>query len=663
MSDAGGWKQSQQMQDGFAEADLDLTQYLKVIKRRKWSIVLFATLVTFVASLIVYSMVPVYKATATILIEPERQKSFSLESMIRFRSQAKEYYLTQLEILKSRHLAEKVIVDLNLANSADFVGVKEKPGYFLSSMTKWFALTPKSGIVNQQPDPATLMDGYILKIQGGMSVRLIPETQLIQVTYQSTSSKLAADIANGIVQAYISDLRSARAEVSRSSTAWMEHRLLVLKKNLQESDQLLQTYRERHGLIDVQGVGTLAEKELQEHTSRLLIARTKYKELSDVYGPRHPKLIAAQSEMVEAESSRARMEEKIHSIGRKAVRLRELQGNVDSYRKLYETFLNGLKEAAQSMELERVNARITDAAVTPRSPFKPNKRSIVMMVFFASLMFAVLLSFLYEALDKTFKSTGDLEERLNLPVLGLLPLVKGNRMNRKEQAFAMLDPKLTSFSEAMRTIRTGLVLSSLDNPHKVILVTSSVPGEGKTVVSCNLAIAMGQMERVLLIGADLRRPSLARVFGLHEEKLGVSSIVAGTHSFQDCIKHIDQIGIDVLASGVLPPNPLELLSSSRFSSMIAVLENHYDRIVIDSPPLQAVSDSLVLSKYAQSIVYVVEADSTHEKAVKSGVNRLLEYGAPITGIILNKFNIQEAGKYADGYSGYYDQYGYSEINS
>lgn len=647
--------------ESFAEDEVDLARYWAVIKRRKWSIIIFALLVSLLATLIAYSLEPVYKATATILIEPERQKSFSLESMIRFRSQSKEYYLTQLEILKSRKLAEQVIDELDLANNPDFVDEKKELFNPLSSMRAWFALTTKPERKNQRSDEAIKMDGYVSKLQRGMTVELIRDTQLIQVTYQSISPILAAEAANALVKAYIDDLIAARVDKTRSSTAWMERRLLVLKNSLQESDQQLQTYKESHGLIDVQGVNTLAAKELQELTSRLLMARTKYNELRDVYGPKHPRLITAQSELNAATHALASGEVKMHAIGRKGVKLRELKRNVDSNRGLYETFLNRLKEAAQSIELQNVNARITDAAVPPEYPFKPKKKLIILLAFFASLMFGVLLSFLYEALDKTFKSTDDIVEKLNLPMLGLLPYVKENSNNRKEQVHAMLDPKLASFSEAMRTIRTGLVLSSLDNPHKTILVTSSVPGEGKTVVSSNLAIAMGQMEKVLLVGADLRRPSLAVAFDLHEQKLGVTSIVAGTADFKDCIHHMDAAGIDVLPSGLLPPNPLELLSSDRFAKMLAVLEKHYDRIVIDSPPLQAVSDALVLSQYAKAVVYVIEADATHEHAVRSGVARLVEHGAPFAGVVLNKFNTRDAGGY--GYSGYYDQYGYSEIKS
>ena len=274
-------------------------------------------------------------------------------------------------------------------------------------------------------------------------------------------------------------------------------------------------------------------------------------------------------------------------------------------------------------------------------------------------MLGVLLAFLHEALDKTIKRSEDVEAKLGVAMLGLLPLIKTNRKNREAHAFAMLDPHETSYAEAMRTIRTGLVLSSLDNPHKVILITSSVPGEGKTTIATNLATAMAKMEKVLLLGADLRRPLLMRSLGITGGHLGMTDILAETSTLQACIHHMDEANFDVLPCGQIPPNPLELLSSDRFSKLLEVLEKAYDRIIIDSPPLQAVSDSLVLSHYAKAVVYVVESDSTHEHMVKNGLKRLRERGAPLAGVILNKVDIDRAKKYGYEYSGYYDHYGYS----
>ena len=204
------------------------------------------------------------------------------------------------------------------------------------------------------------------------------------------------------------------------------------------------------------------------------------------------------------------------------------------------------------------------------------------------------------------------------------------------------------------------------NPHHVILVTSSVPDEGKSTVSSNLSMALGQMEKVLLLDADLRRPSLLKGFDLPVGSPGLANLVAGTARMEDCIKRIDDV-IDFIPAGTVPPNPQELLSTSGFVEILDSLKKHYDRIIIDSPPTLAVSDSIVLSKLANAVIYVVKAESTAIPLAQRGVGQLLQSNAPVTGVVLNQVDIEKSQKYGYGskykYDGYYDYYGYSSEKS
>ena len=637
----------------FVEEEIDLSRYWRVISRRKWSIISLAVMVSLLAMFIVYSMTPYYKATSTLLIQPQQAKLPSIEDLYGLAGKDKEYYLTQLEMLKSRVLAEKVIAELNLLQKPEFMP-KEGGFHPVAYIKQWLGLTLDTEI---EAEP---IDAVVAAFKERLAVSLIKDTQLISISFVSETPALAASVANALGDVYINDQLSSRIDMTRRATSWMEQRLTVLKSSLDASEQLLQRYKEDNELVDIKGVSSLTAQELDELTTRLLLARSKFSEISKRYGVKHPRYIASRSEVTAAERELARSKGHIQRIGRKEVKLRELQRQVESNRQIYDTFLARLKEANQAVDLKTSNARIFDPAVAPAIPFKPKKGLVVALAFFASLMLGVLLAFFFEALDKTFKNSTDIEDELGLPMLGLLPLIRSHRKDRQSHAFAMLDPKETAYAEAMRTIRTGLVLSSLDNPHKVVLVTSSIPGEGKTTVSTNLAAAMGKMERVLLIGADLRRPSLSNAIGLDKELPGLTNLVAGTSELSDCIHHLDHANIDVLPCGQLPPNPQELLSSERFHLVIAMLEKNYDRIVIDSPPLHAVSDSLVLSRFAKAVVFVVEADATHEQLVKNAVKRLLQHGAPIAGIILNKFDVKKSLKYGEEYGGYYDHYGYSD---
>lgn len=413
-------------------------------------------------------------------------------------------------------------------------------------------------------------------------------------------------------------------------------------------------------------------------------AKAKVEELSRRYGARHPAMEGARSELNAASASlRGQVEQivagiernyqlavanenslrssfnankaQIQQISAKEFRLRELQREVEANRALYDTFMTRLKETSATADLDTANARIVDPAVVPSEPVKPKKTLIVLIAGLLALFAGVGLTLLLDALNNTFKSTEEIEGKLNIPVLGILPLLK--KKERSEIAHMFQEGKNKPFSEAIRTIRTGVVLSAMDNEHKVIVITSSIPGEGKSTVSANLAFALGQVEKVLLIDADLRRPTLAKNFDFPVGTPGLANLIANTAKLEDCLREVN--GITMLCAGTVPPNPLELLSSQRFAKAIEYLKSKYDRIIIDSPPTQAVSDAMVLSTFADALIYVIKSDSTAIPLVEKGIGQLLQNNAPVTGIVLNQVDVKKAQKYGYSYGGYYDYYGYS----
>jgi succinoglycan biosynthesis transport protein ExoP len=423
---------------------------------------------------------------------------------------------------------------------------------------------------------------------------------------------------------------------------------------------------------------------IQQFKAEEAKAKAKVEELSRRYGARHPAMEGARSELSAASASlkgqveqivagiernyqlavanegslRASFEAnkaQIQQISSKEFRLRELQREVDANRALYDTFMTRLKETSATSDLDSANARVVDPAVVPSEPVKPKKTLIVLIAGLLALFAGVGLSLLLDALNNTFKSTEEIEGRLNIPVLGILPLLK--KKERSELAHMFQENQNKPFCEAIRTIRTGVVLSSMDETHKIIVITSSIPGEGKSTVSANLAFALGQVEKVLLIDADLRRPTLAKSFQFPVGTPGLANLIANTAKLEECVQEVN--GISMLSAGTVPPNPLELLSSQRFAKVIDYLKSKYDRIIIDSPPTQAVSDAIVLSTFANSLIYVIKSDSTAIPLVEKGVGQLLQNNAPVKGIVLNQVDVKKAQKYGYSYGGYYDYYGYS----
>ncbi len=257
----------------------------------------------------------------------------------------------------------------------------------------------------------------------------------------------------------------------------------------------------------------------------------------------------------------------------------------------------------------------------------------------------------------------DVEEKLGTVLLGVLPRIKNSKSKQKVEFMVLQDDK-SPFAESIRTIRTGIMLSGLDNPHKVLLVTSSVPSEGKSTFAMNQALALGQLKKTLLIDADLRRPSIGKNLGLSVKTPGLTELVAGEKPFNECVQRVEGLSVDILLSGMIPPNPLELLSSKHFKDTLSQLEQEYEQIVIDTAPAHAVSDALVLSSYAKALVYVIKADSTPHQVALAGLRRLQQAKAPVLGVILNQFEPVKSSKYYGKYGyysakSYYGSYNYS----
>jgi len=640
-----------------AAQEMDLSHYWKIISRYKWSILALALLITLLVGLVVYSITPMYKATVRLLIETQMPKISSIEELYGVDGQNQQYMQTQLEIIQSRHMAEIVTDKLYPQLREQQEAAVNKVEEHAAAQDGWWEQLVGATVGGEKAS-IDQFESRILGVQAGLSVQPVMRTQIVDISFVSPSAQMAAKTANTYAQAYIEDQLESRIEMTRQGTSWLFDRLNVLKASLQKSEQQLQQYLDSQKLLDINGGSSLAGQGLQSASERVTAARTSFAQIQKKYGPKHPLHIQALAELNAAESALSSGKTEIRSIGRKEVKMRELQRQVDSDKELYDIFLKRMKESSQAVDYKKANARVLDAARTPSTPFKPNKKRMILLAFIGGLFAGVLLAFLNESLNRTIKNSDDVEQKLGQANLGLLPLLKKDK-HHKRHVFPILNSEYTGFAESIRTIRTGLVLSGLDNPHKIILVTSSVPGEGKTTVSTNLAVAMAQMEKTLLVGADLRRPSLARACGLAPDLPGLSEVVAGELNFKDIIQVDEATGLHILPGGLVPPNPLELLSSERFAKVIGVFEKYYDRIVIDSPPVQAVSDALVLSKYAKAVVYVVEADKTHEQIVRNGLKRLMQHGAPLAGIVLNKVDVAKAEKYGYEYGGYYDHYGYS----
>jgi len=421
-----------------------------------------------------------------------------------------------------------------------------------------------------------------------------------------------------------------------------------------------------------------------------VVIQSRVSELREVYGPKHPKMISANAELTsikkslrdqilnlvsginsEYRTAQSKVAALSSDLEKAKAELRQLstldnqrkalQRDVDINQQLYDSFFTRLKETDQIGGFESANARILDKATAPSSPSAPRKGLILIAAVVLSFGFGAFMSLVLEALNSGIRSVDAVERKIGQRLLGLIPWENHKRKEHLPVRH-FFDPSHHLFSESVRTLRTSLQLLNIDRSSKVTLVTSSVPKEGKSTVSVNLAFAIGQLKRVLLLDTDLRKPSVAKLFSLPGFQPGLANVVAGTHTLDECIVRDEQSNIDILSAGTLPPNPQELLASEGFAKLMSKLREDYDHIIVDSAPIQAVSDSIVVSKYCDSLVYVVKADSTNVKQIKNGLSRFVEIGHRIDGVVLNQVDLRKSRTTGD-YAGFYDEYGYTSNQS
>ena len=704
-----------------------LVRYWNGVRRRKWPILGFAAAASLLAAIYSLSITPIFRASTTILMESQPANVISIEEVYELDSRDEQYYNTQVEILWSRPLAEMVIESLNLLDEPEFSASDQGA----ESSLDWRSWLPfdLAGQTIATPGPMELaVNAYYSRL----SAKLSQGTQLVRVEFESEQPELAARVANAHAQAYIRLMRDQRVDVTQSAGTWMTERLGGMEQTLRESELKLQAFREREQLVDVEGLRALPTKEVNDLASRLVAvrqtlsqARIAYFQITDVamdgsddlgsipailndegvqnlrqaearakqrvaelenrYGPMHPTMMAAQSELAEAsrnlraqqscvatairnEFESAQAEEvalvdalaaaqgRYQEVGRVESELNALQREVDANRRLYELFYNRIGETDVTGELESAQARIVSPAVVPGAPVWPNKRRIVGLALFLSLMTGVILAVLMEYVNKSVRSFSDVEDGLQQTLLGMVPLLKGKRGQRLAEKF--LDNAEPEFSESIRSIRTAVSLSSREEPHKVIVVTSSIGREGKSTVAMNLAHAFAQNEKTVLLDADLRRSSLGLALKLPETTKGLVELLEGEARLADLVIPGEAGKADVMMHGAIPQDPQRLLSDSRMGDALRILKQEYDRIIIDTPPVLPVRDALLLSRLADAVIVVAKADSTPRPQIEQALQLLARVDAPVVGIVVTQLDVRKAEKYSDyGYGGYYGSYG------
>lgn len=407
--------------------------------------------------------------------------------------------------------------------------------------------------------------------------------------------------------------------------------------------------------------------------------RRKEADLSTRYGDRHPNMINVRNELRDIQSkieeeiqkilsgadsdleiSRSKvlsLEEQVSTLkdqtgeGNQAmVALRQLQREAEANKSLYESFLARFKQVTEQQDLQMADARIVARAEVPLEPYFPRPLlfAVLGVVLGGIIGFAVAL--LLEYMERGFRAINALETALGVPGLGIVPLADcGDQLPTDY----VLEKPLSVYAEALRGARTAIHFSNVDAPPKVIMVTSSLPGEGKTMFSLSFARVMAKSgAKVLLIDADMRRPRVHSVLGLDKGKPDLAKILAGDVTLADAVQR-DPSGMDVVIARAKTPNPHDLLASKQMERLLGHARETYDMVIVDTPPVIAVADAAVVSKLVDTTVYLVRWAATPRDVVKQGIKQLTDFNVKLAGVVLTQVNLEEQKQYGYGDYGYY----------
>ena len=683
---------------GQDQGGLDLQSLLRIFREHR-KLILAMIVAGVIGGLVMTLMTPkLYRADVTLEVNAPKVEILNKENGGDGPSQDSwDFVATQVGLLRSRALAERVAQELNLAADPAIVGTSGNPAERLRAAT---------GVV-----------------AGGLTAEMPEDGQLIRYSYISTDPQLAAKVANGIADGFINSSLQRRFDASNYARTFLLQQINKTRGELEQSERKLVAYAQAQGIINtgsgeagstttdassLQGSSMIAlNSALASATARRVMAEGAYRQANLAGGsaevnqstsgmraakagieadyqdkltllkPDHPDMVAMRSRIEElnrqigAEQSRvaggkatslladyraaaaaeaslrsqvAQLRGSVLDLRGRSIQYNILQRDVDTNRGLYDALLQRYKQVGVAGGIGTSPVSIVDRAEVPGGPFKPNLTYNLLAGLAAGLLAGLGLALALEFLNDTIKTREDVRAKLGLACLGVIPKQSGGGSIIEE-----LKDVTSAATEAYSAVLAALRFSTENGAPKALLITSSMAAEGKS--SSALALAQNYARRgenVLLIDADLRRP----VFKAHSSRQGLTKLLTNDDSIRAHIVDTQYDNLSLLPCGPTPPNPADLLATPRFETIIREASRQFDRVVIDGPPVLGLADATLLATVVGSVAMVVEAGRTKTKVARESLERLRLGGAHVLGAILTK-STEEANQY--GYRLY--QYG------
>lgn len=702
-----------------------LLRYSLVLFRRNiWLIAAIVALSVAVAVVLTMLQTPRYTATSTVEINEQADTVLGEELESDDNSDSGwniELFLnTQLEILRSRALAERVVRRLNLASSERFFAAMQEPGMV------------------EEASERERTDEAIHLVRTNLSVDLPRSTRIATIAFTSTDPQISAEVANAYGAEFIQSNLQRKFDSSAYARSFVAEQLEETRVRLEASERDLNAYARQAGLIRTRDPSNdessstsagsvtasslmqlneaanaaqaeriaaearwnaeraqplfasqtvLSNPAVQTLMTRRADVQTKLEAARERYLADHPSVQTLEAELAATEASLAKAASDVRNSVRAnyqsaAAAERRLQGQVralqgqtlaeqdrsvryntlareaDTNRQIYDGLLQRYRELNASSGITASNIAIVDVAQVPIQPSSPSFKRNLAIAFIFGLGIAFGLVFLRDQLDDRLRVPEDVEDKIGVPLLGVIP-----RTAEEDPATELADPK-SILSESYSALRTSLLYSTREGLPGILLVTSAQASEGKTTTSYAVARGFSRVgKRVLLVDADLRRPSVHKVLGV-ENKIGLSSLLVGQSTPQDAVIASEHDGLNVLPAGPIPPSPAELLSSPRMAALLEQFDREYDLVVIDSAPILGLADSTELAALADGVMVIIEASRGRSGQLKNALRRLRGSDPVILGAVLTKFDPNAAGNAYYSYYGYeYYRYGEPETKS
>jgi len=727
---------------------VDVVGMFGALRRRKWSIAIITVLGTTAAYFYGDSIVPIYNARTTLLVEPTNTGIEELEATTAsgvttdFNAIA-----TQIRLLQSRSYQARVMEDLGLFDDPDFnyALAEPEPGLLdriplqvlaepLDALAGWLPgdWLVGRGAAQEQPEvlessaPRIARERAINVFSSRLELLGDPAAYVINIGFNSTDPEKAARIANRVAEMYVDDQLNNKVFATDRTSSWLEERLAELEVELREAEERVADFRSTNLVGAGQGM-TLNQQELSDLNRDLIMARGEMAEnqaklrlirelrsagrsvdsiadvvaspliislrqqesqllreeaeLSSLYGERHPRMVHLQNEKrnladkISAEIERvvqtlendlrvtstriATIESQLGNVKSQnvsdqtaEVQLAQYERQAESIRTLYENFLNRFKETREQLEIVQPDVRIVSVASPPTGPTTPGKKVFAAGGLVVSFGLAALLAIVLDRFDRGIRSARQIDSRLGLSTLSLVPRLDRLKRNQKPYQYLMEKP-LSAYAEALRGVYMAVKLSNVDREPKVVLVTSSLPQEGKTTFAVSLAtFAARSHKRVLVMDLDLRHPSVHRELGWQVSG-GLVEYMAGERTLEEVIHHDLETGLHFLPIKGQTTNPTDLLDSQKMRLLVESLRDSYDYIVLDSAPLASVTDTRVAALLADKLIFCVRWGQNIVGAVDESIQTLREVNVEPAGAVLTMVDMKKHAQYGYGDIGQY----------